>query len=60
MPFQSTVSSDGEYNIKLLDSDQYVEYEPSKGTWIKLASPNPDSDKQKVLYRLFDIHMFDC
>lgn len=48
MPFQSTVNSDGEYNIKLLDSDQYVEYDPGKGSWIKLASANPDNDKQKV------------
>ena len=49
MSFQSTIPSDGEYYIKLLDSDDYVEYDPGKGTWIKLSSFNANSDKQKVL-----------
>ncbi|CAL1711608.1 unnamed protein product [Somion occarium] len=47
MSFQSVPPSDGEYRIKVLDSNKYVEYDPGKGTWIKLADLNTSSDKQK-------------
>ncbi|CAL1711606.1 unnamed protein product [Somion occarium] len=47
MSFQSVPPFNGEYRIKVLDSNKYVEYDPGKGTWIRLADLKTSSDKQK-------------
>ena len=43
------IPSDGEYRIKVYNSNQFVEYDPSSGTWLKLVNDyKQDSDKQQV------------
>lgn len=43
------IPSDGEYRIKVYNSKQFVEYDPSSGTWLKLVDEfKQHSDKQQV------------
>lgn len=43
------IPSDGEYRIKVYNSNQFVEYDPSSGTWLKLVNDyKQNSDKQQV------------
>ncbi|KAK7682000.1 hypothetical protein QCA50_014964 [Cerrena zonata] len=45
------IPSDGEYRIKVYNSKQFVEYDPSSGTWLKLVEEfKQHSDKQQFRF----------